>query len=287
MALVLGLAGALLVVAGCDQTSPVAPVAGTSTPSTPAPDSSAPSSPPPDTSTSAVPAYTYEVVRTYPHDRGAFTQGLAFLDGMLYESTGLNGRSSLRQVDLDSGKVLKQIDVPSQYFAEGLAILGDKAYQLTWQNHVGFVYDRNTFAKEGEFSYTGEGWGLATDGHSLILSDGTDQIRFLDPTNFTVTRTIPVRFEGHPVFYLNELEYINGEIFANIWQSDDVVRIDPATGRVTGVIDFTSLLPAEDREPTTDVLNGIAYDPAGKRLFVTGKLWPKIFEVRLKPKPAQ
>ena len=234
--------------------------------------------------TDGVTNYTYEVINTYPHDPGAFTQGLVFLDGALYESTGLNGQSSLRKVDLGSGDVLKKVDVPAEYFAEGLAIMGDHAYQLTWQNHKGFVYNRESFEKEKEFAYAGEGWGLATDGKSLILSDGTAQIRFLDPATFAVTRTIDVRFKGRPVTQLNELEYVKGEIFANVWQSDYVVRIDPASGFVTGVIDFTGLLPPQDHQLNTDVLNGIAYDPATDRLFVTGKLWPKLFEVRLKPK---
>ena len=231
-----------------------------------------------------IPIYTYEVINTYPHDPGAFTQGLLFLDGALFESTGLNGQSSLRKVDLKTGGVLKRVEVPAQYFAEGLAVLGDKLFQLTWQNHKGFVYDLESFKLEKEFTYDGEGWGLTTDGHWLILSDGTDQIRFLDPATFEVKRTIHVVGRGQPVNRLNELEYINGEIFANVWGSDYVVRIDPANGRVTGVIDFTGLLAPQDRTPGTDVLNGIAYDARGGRLFITGKKWPKLFEVRLKLK---
>ena len=234
--------------------------------------------------TTQVPIYTYEVVNTYPHDPGAFTQGLVFLDGALLESTGLNGESSLRKVDLKTGSVLKRVEVPAQYFAEGLAVLGDKLFQLTWQNHKGFVYDLESFQLEKEFAYEGEGWGLATDGHSLILSDGTDQIRFLDPVTFEVKRSIRVLAGSRPVDRLNELEYIKGEIFANVWGSDFVVRIDPASGRVTGVIDFKGLLAPEDHGVNTDVLNGIAYDAAGDRLFITGKRWPKLFEVRLKRK---
>jgi glutamine cyclotransferase len=235
--------------------------------------------------TTPTPIYSYEVIITYPHDRSAFTQGLVYLDDTLLESTGLNGQSTLRRVDLKTGKVLKQVEVPNQYFAEGLALLNGKLFQLTWQNQKGFVYDLESFKLEKEFSYTGEGWGLTTDGQSLIMSDGTSQIRFLDPVTFEVKRTINVQDHGQPISRLNELEYVKGEIFANIWTTDFVVRIDPATGNVLGAIDFRGLLTPEDRQANTDVLNGIAYDPAGDRLFVTGKFWPKLFEVRLKPKP--
>jgi len=231
-----------------------------------------------------VPFYTYEVVKVLPHDPGAFTQGLVFLNGALFESTGLNGQSTLRKVDFETGQVLKRVDVPAEYFAEGLTVLGDKAYQLTWKNHKGFVYDLASFRLEKEFAYEGEGWGLTTDGRWLILSDGTDQIRFLDPGTFETKRSIHVRFQGSPVGQLNELEYVNGEIFANIWRADYVVRINPEDGSVAGVIDFSGLLGAPDRGLDTDVLNGIAYDAAGQRLFVTGKKWPKLFEVRLKPR---
>ena len=228
-----------------------------------------------------IPVYTYQVVHAWPHDRGAFTEGLLFQDGVLFESTGLNGRSSLRRVDLNSGNVLQRTEVPSQYFAEGLAALNGKLYQLTWKSQIAFVYDLQTFKPEGQFSYEGEGWGLTTDGHWLIMSDGTDQIRFLDPATFQEVRRITVTARGQPVNRLNELEYVNKEIFANVWGADYVVRIDPETGRVVGVIDFTGLLPNQDRDEHTDVLNGIAYDPASDRLFVTGKCWPKLFEVRL------
>jgi glutamine cyclotransferase len=226
--------------------------------------------------------YSYEVVNAWPHERSAFTQGLVYHGGDLLESTGLNGESTLRQVDLKTGRVLKQISVPILFFAEGLAVLGEKAYQLTWQNHRGFVYNVYTFQKEKEFTYDGEGWGLTTDGHSLVLSDGTSRIRFVDPTSFQVTRTIDVTSEGRPVVRLNELEWIGGEIFANVWQTNLIVRIDPATGHVRGEIDFGGLLSPEDRHPDTDVFNGIAYDAAQDRLFVTGKHWPKLFEVRIK-----
>jgi len=233
---------------------------------------------------SKLPVFTYEVVNVYPHDSNAFTQGLLFRDGGFLESTGLNGQSSLRRVELKTGAVLKRVEVPAQYFAEGLAVLGGKAYQLTYLNHKGFVYDLESFRVEKEFGFDGEGWGLTTDGQSLILSDGTDQIRFLDPGTFEVKRAIRVQFQGRRAEQLNELEYIKGEIFANVWRTDAVLRIDPATGAVLGLIDFTGLLPAADRSAGTDVLNGIAYDSAGDRLFVTGKRWPKLFEVRLKLK---
>ncbi len=227
--------------------------------------------------------YSYEVVHNFPHDTNAFTQGLVFLDGALHESTGLKCQSTLRKVELETGKVLKQVEVPARYFAEGLALLNGKLYQLTWQDGKGFVYDLDSFRLEMEFTYAGEGWGLTTDGRSLIQSDGTDQLRFIDPITFEVKRTLSVSDQGRPVNRLNELEYIKGEIFANVWGTDLVVRIDPATGKVNGIIDFTGLLSRQDRE-RTEVLNGIAYDPKGDRLFVTGKLWPKLFEVRLKPK---
>jgi glutamine cyclotransferase len=229
------------------------------------------------------PIYSYEVVHTWPHDRSAFTQGLVFLDGALLESTGLYGHSTLRKVDLETGKVSQQVEVPTQYFAEGLAVLGGKAFQLTWQNGKGFVYDLQSLRQEKEFFYTGEGWGLATDGQSLIMSDGTSKIRFLDPLTFEANRIISVSDHGHPINHLNELEYIKGEIYANVWGTDYVVRIDPATGNVVGAINFGGLLAPGDRAPNTDVLNGIAYDAAGDRLFITGKCWPKLFEVRLKP----
>lgn len=229
--------------------------------------------------------YTYEVVRSWPHDRGAFTQGLLVRNGNLLESTGLNGRSSLREVELSTGRVLKQIPVAREYFAEGLTVIGDRAYQLTWQSQRGFVYDADTFRMLDTFTYEGEGWGLATDGRQLVLSDGTSRIRFLDPATFKVVRTIDVTLDGKPRDQLNELEWINGEIFANVWQTDNVVRIDPATGKVRGVIDFSGLLPAGERAPDTDVLNGIAFDAANGRLLVTGKQWPKLYEVRLKLRP--
>jgi glutamine cyclotransferase len=232
-----------------------------------------------------VPTYGFEVVNAWPHDRGSFTQGLVFHDGSLYESAGQYGESSLRRVELETGRVLQKRDVAPQYFAEGMTLFGGKIYQLTWQNQLGFVYDPATFQPAGTFRYDGEGWGLTHDGESLILSDGSNQLRYLDPATFAVRRTVGVYDRGRAVVKLNELEYVKGEIYANVWHSDRVARIDPRTGRVTGWIDLAGLLPAAERGNDSDaVLNGIAYDERGDRLFVTGKLWPKLFEIRLKPK---
>jgi glutaminyl-peptide cyclotransferase len=228
--------------------------------------------------------YSYEVVNAWPHDRTAFTQGLVFRNGGLLESTGLEGQSSLRELELKTGRVLKHVTLPKEFFAEGLAVLNGRAYQLTWKNRRAFVYDVDTFRREREFNYEGEGWGLTTDGQVLVLSDGSSRIHFLNPETFTVQRTIEVTAEGKAVNQLNELEWIKGEIFANVWLTDRVVRIDPANGKVRGVIDFSGLLSPGERG-RDDVLNGIAYDAATDRLFVTGKNWPKVFEVRLKVRP--
>jgi glutamine cyclotransferase len=232
----------------------------------------------------AVPTYGYEVVNTFPHDAQAFTQGLIFQDGALVESTGLEGHSTLRRVELQTGKVLQKVDVPTFYFAEGLTLFGGKLYQLTWKAEKGFVYDPQTFKKTGEFPYEGQGWGLTHDADSLILSDGSNQLRFIDPNTYQVKRSINVTDGGRPVQELNELEYVKGEIYANVWHEDRVARIDPQTGRVNGWIDFSGLLRPGDVTDEEAVLNGIAYDESGDRLFVTGKLWPKLFEVRLKQK---
>jgi len=227
--------------------------------------------------------YSYEVINTWPHDPAAFTQGLVFRNGEFMESTGLNGRSTLRDVDLQSGRVLKKKSLSAEFFGEGLAMIGEKAFQLTWKGGKGFIYDAATFESLGEFSYDGEGWGLTTDGKLLVLSDGTNRIRFIDPVSFVVVRTIDVSVSGKPLEHLNELEWIKGEIFANVWRTDTVVRIDPATGIVRGIIDFSHLLAPEKRGAETDVLNGIAYDPDRDKLYVTGKFWPEVFEVKLKP----
>jgi len=231
-----------------------------------------------------VPKYGYEVVNTWPHDTDAYTQGLVFNDGKLLESTGRAGRSSLRQVELETGKVLKKVDVPNPYFAEGVTLLKGKIYQLTWQHQLGFIYDSWTFEKIGQFNYQGEGWGLTNDRKSLILSDGSNRIRFLDPDNFQVRKTIAVVDGGHAVNEINELEYVQGEIYANIWHDDRIARIDPETGQVLGWIDLAGLLSRSEAGDEEAVLNGIAYDETSGRLFVTGKLWPKLFEIRLKRK---
>ena len=233
------------------------------------------------------PIYTYEIIKTYPHDPKSFTQGLVFDNGIFYESAGLNaahgGHSTLRKVEVETGKVLKLIDVPEPYFAEGLALFEDKLYQLTWEDHKGLIYDRETFALKGEFKYSGEGWGLTHDGKSLILSDGTHQIRFLDPNTFQEQRRISVYNQDERVEELNELEYVKGEIFANIWQEDRIVRLDPKDGKILGWIDLRGLKEKQN-SPEADVLNGIAYDAAQDRLYVTGKKWSKLFEIRLKKK---
>jgi glutaminyl-peptide cyclotransferase len=229
---------------------------------------------------------TYQVLHNYPHDRRAFTQGLIYADGHLYESTGLEGHSSLRMEDLETGRILQFQDVP-KYFAEGLTNWGSTLIQLTWQSHIALVYDRFSFHLLRTLPYTGEGWGLTQDGKSLILSDGTATLSFLDPTTFRVQRRITVMDHGNPVTELNELEYIHGQIYANIWHSDRIVRISPATGKVLGFIDLSGLLPVSDRTDPEAVLNGIAYDAGHDRLFVTGKLWPKLFEIKVIPEPAK
>lgn len=229
--------------------------------------------------------YGYEVINTWPHDTAAYTQGLVFQDGKLFESTGQEGRSSLRRVELETGKVLQQVNIPSPYFSEGLTLFKGKLYQLTWQHQRGFIYDAWTFEKIGEFSYSGEGWGLTNDGESLILSDGTNRLRFLNPNNFQVRRSISVLDQRTAVTDLNELEYVHGEIYANVWHQDQIARIDPQTGRVTAWVDLKGLLKPGEATDEEAVLNGIAYDETRDRLFITGKLWPKLFEIRLKRVP--
>jgi glutamine cyclotransferase len=228
-----------------------------------------------------IPIYTYEVVNSWPHDPSHFTQGLVYHDDHLYESTGQYGSSILCRVDLKTGKVQKKVDVDREYFAEGMTILGDRVFQLTWQSHRGFVYDLKNFKRLMEFSYDGEGWGLTNDGRSLIMSDGTNQLRFIDPVSFRVLRTIEVLDHGQPLMELNELEYIKGEIYANIWHSDRVVRLDPNSGKILAWIDLTGLRRPEDGTNDDNVLNGIAYDEKSDRLLVTGKRWSRIYEIRL------
>ena len=230
------------------------------------------------------PTDTFRTLNHWPHDPAAFTEGLVYADGAFFESTGLNGMSSLRKVDAETGQVIASLPLAPEYFGEGLTLFNGKLIQLTWQSHIGFVYDLQCFCLERTFAYDGEGWGLTHDEHFLIMSDGTARIRFLDPTTFAVVRTISVADYGQPLTNLNELEYINGEIYANVWLTDRIVRIDPASGAILGWIDLTGLLPDADRSPSIAELNGIAYDDATSRLFVTGKNWPEIFQIALAPK---
>lgn len=230
----------------------------------------------------AIPTYTYEVVHAYPHDPNAFTQGLFFKDGFLYESTGLQGRSSVRKLRLETGEVLQKTDLPRQIFGEGITWWDKRLIGITWTTQAGYVLDLDSFAFQKEFNYKGEGWGLARNDKEIIMSDGTAELRFLDPETLRETRRIKVTADGKPVDQLNELEWVKGEIFSNIWQTDMIARIDPKTGKVVGWINLKGILSMGDRilnQP--DVLNGIAYDAAKDRLFVTGKLWPKLFEIRL------
>jgi glutamine cyclotransferase len=222
----------------------------------------------------------FEVVAAYPHDPNAFTQGLAIEAGRLYEGTGQYGASAVRRVDLASGRPEKQRALGPRYFGEGIAILGGSLYQLTWQNGVAVVYDLDTFEVQRTLQYDGEGWGLTHDGRELIMSDGSATIRFRNPQTFAVTREIEVRDHGVPVAKLNELEFIDGEIWANIWYEDRIVRIAPADGAVLGYVDLAALYPSSARGSEA-VLNGIAYDAAAKRLFVTGKNWPQLYEIKV------
>jgi len=230
--------------------------------------------------TGQIPILGVRVVRAYPHDPHAFTQGLEYYGGYLYESTGIAGQSTLRKVLLRSGEVLQKVSLPPQYFGEGLTMFHGKIYQLTWLSKTGFVYDLRTFRKVGEFSYDMEGWGLTHDEKSLIVSDGTNKIRYLDPVSFAVTRTVEVYAGGEAVVNVNELEYINGEIFANIWHAPRIARINAHSGQVVAWIDLTTIAAMEQRGDE-GVLNGIAYDKAGDRLFVTGKNWAKVLEIKV------
>lgn len=229
--------------------------------------------------------YGHTVVKVYPHDANAYTQGLLWHDGHLYESTGLEGQSSLRKVDLQRGTSIQKIDLDEHFFGEGLALLNGKLYQLTWQNNKGFVYDLKTFEKLDEFDYNGEGWGLTSDGRHLYMSDGSENIYVLDPETFKRLRTLQVCTDNSLINYVNEMEWIEGEIWANVYTTNTIIRIDPQTGAITGVIDMSGLLQESDITPTTDVLNGIAYDEKTKRIFVTGKNWNKLFEIKVHPQP--
>ena len=229
----------------------------------------------------APPIWGFEVVGTYPHDRNAYCQGLFFENGSLYEGTGRYRQSSLRKVDLTSGKVLQAVRLSPKLFGEGVTALGDSIVQLTWRSQTGIVFDKKTLKHRGTFRYQGEGWGITTDGRHLFMSDGSAVLRVLDPATFQVVRRITVTSQGRQVEKLNELEYVEGEIYANVWGSDYIARISPETGKLLGWIKLTGLLKRWERLDPEAVLNGIAYDAKGKRLFVTGKLWPKLFEIRL------
>jgi glutaminyl-peptide cyclotransferase len=230
-----------------------------------------------------VPILVAEVVESYPHDPHAFTQGLEYYDGYLYESTGRSGQSTLRRTVLETGAVLNQVNLPSEYFGEGLTIFRGKIYQLTWLSKIGFIYDVRTFRRIGEFHYESEGWGLTHDDASLILSDGSNKLQFIDPTSFKIVRTLEVYAGNVAVTNLNELEYIDGEIFANVWHSPRIARIDPRSGQVLAWIDLASVVARSKHEPE-DVLNGIAYDAKRRRLFVTGKNWAEILEIKIDTK---
>ncbi|MHC1478792.1 glutaminyl-peptide cyclotransferase [Frateuria aurantia] len=232
----------------------------------------------------------YKVVRTYPHRTDAFTEGLFYEHGALYESTGMNGQSAIRKVDLATGKVLQQVDLEPDYFGEGIISWGPRLIQLTWRSNVGFIYDLATMQRQGSFTYQGEGWGLTRNAHQLIMSDGTSRLRLLDPQTLQQTGQLQVTEAGRPVTQINELEWVKGRIFANVWQTQRIIEIDPASGKVVADIDLNGLLPASIRlpEPADDVLNGIAYDPEHDRLFVTGKRWPYLYQIKLVPeKPSR
>ena len=230
----------------------------------------------------AIPVYAFMVKHAYPHDTGAFTQGLFIKDGVLYESTGLKGQSSIRRVQLETGRVLQKKAVPAEFFGEGIAAVGDDIVGLTWTSKVGFVYDAKTFNVKRKFSYEGEGWGLTSNGKQVFMSDGSPAIRVLDPKTLAEVRRIQVSADGKPIAGLNELEWVDGQIYANVWGSNVIARIDPANGNVLGWIDLTGLAdPAWKGMGPDDVLNGIAWDAVHRRLFVTGKHWPKLFEIEL------
>lgn len=231
--------------------------------------------------------YTFEVVAQYPHDPTAFTQGFTFYGGSFYEGTGRQGQSSLRRVEPKTGRILRKVALSPEFFGEGIAIVGNEVIQLTWLSHTGFVYDLKDFRELRTFKYPGEGWGLTTDGRDLFMSDGSAEIRVLDGSTFSEKRRIKVRDQGKPIDQLNEVEFVEGEIFANVWHSDRIARISPRTGEVLGWIDLTGLLGPFYQRQAEAVLNGIAYDRETKRLFVTGKLWPKIFEIRVVAKSSK
>ncbi|WP_420644858.1 glutaminyl-peptide cyclotransferase [Candidatus Leptofilum sp.] len=286
--------GSLLIVLffliACNQTSPtaVSPTTHPALPTATAVPSCDPLTTPATNPPASVPTYSYQIINRYPHDPDAFTQGLLYVDGELYESTGIKRtHSSLRQVDLASGEVIQFLDVGSDYFAEGLVLWQDKLIQLTWQNRVAFVYDKESFELLDTWEYETEGWGITHNGRCLIMSDGSDTLTFRDPETFAEVGRLSVQDQNGPVRLLNELEFINGEVWANIWRTNRIVRIDPATGRVVGSIDLTGLLDPATLTQSVDVLNGIAYDDENGRLFVTGKLWPTLFEIEIIPQNNQ
>lgn len=223
----------------------------------------------------------WRVVRTIPHDREAFLQGLLWEDGGFYESTGIEGQSTLRRLEYPSGKVLKKQTLPDNVFGEGLVAWQNQLIQITWQSQVAYVWDKTTFAQKNQFDYQGEGWGITDDGKSLIMSDGSAQLTFRDPATFATQRTLEVTLNGQPQTNLNELEWIDGQVWANIWQTDIIARIDPQSGRIVSFLDLSNVLPASARNGHEDVLNGIAYDPQTKRIWISGKRWPSIFEIKV------
>ena len=237
----------------------------------------------PQANPSAVVHYTYSIVSTFPHDTNAFTEGLTYADNFLYESTGINGNSSLRRVNLTTGTVEQKATLPDQYFGEGITIVGNKIIQLTWQSHIGFIYNKTTFDLLGNFSFTNEGWGLTYDGKHLIMSDGTDNLYFLNPTTFQRTGQVAVHDGNTSVVNINELEYIKGDVYANIWLTNKIAIINPETGQVKAWIDLTGL-PGVPISNGDNVLNGIAYDQKNDKLFVTGKEWPNLYQIKLIPK---
>lgn len=245
------------------------------------------------TKSAPLPVYGFEVVKTYPHDSQAFTQGLFFHNGFLYESTGQEGKSSIRKVEIETGKVLQKWDLPGDEFGEGSTMIGDRIYMITWQDNIGRVFNLTDFKLLKEFSYIGEGWGITNDGTNLIMSQGTHVLKFINPETFQQVKTLPVmREDGRPLMNINELEFVNGEIWANIWHSEipdilgrpnHIARIDPGNGKLLGWINLDGISPDDQRRDSENTLNGIAYDAAGERIFVTGKKWRKLFEIKIKP----
>jgi glutamine cyclotransferase len=265
-----------------DSTLPSPSELPTESPSEIPTDSPSPVPTPSDTPTPTPTLYTYQVINAFLHDQNAFTEGLVYDNGTLYEGTGLYGNSTLRRVNLDDGTVLQLRSLPKAYFGEGITVFNNKIIQLTWQEHIGFVYDENTFALQRNFTYTTQGWGLTNNGTQLIMSDGTANLYFLNPQTYQKTGQIQVHDGANPILNLNELEYINGSVYANVWQTNKIAIINPQTGQVQGWIDLTGIGNIVNTDPNA-VLNGIAYDAKNDRLFVTGKMWPNLFEIKIIP----